>query len=83
MVTLSDVTAGIALAQTIVAAIVKVAPAIAQGVASSAPYVEAIAGLLAGTNATQQQIDAALAQINAATDAFLEPLPPDDGTTTT
>lgn len=83
MVTLSDVTAGIAIAQAIIAAIVKAAPAITQGAVSSAPYVNAIAGLIAGSNATPEQIDAALAQINAATDAFLEPLPSDDGTTTT
>jgi hypothetical protein len=45
--------------------------------------VQAIAGLIQGTNATQEQIDATLAEINAATDAFLKPLPPDDGATTT
>lgn len=83
MVTMADITAGLAVAEAIVSAIVKAAPAIEQGVVSSVPYVQAIAGLIQGTNATQQQIDDTLAAINAASDAFLEPLPPDDGTTTT
>jgi hypothetical protein len=83
MVSAADITAGIAVAEAIVNGIIRVAPAIERGVVSSAPYVRALAGLLAGTNATQEEIDAALAQINAATDEFLAPLPPDDGTTTT
>lgn len=83
MVTVADITAGLAVAEAIVNAIVKAAPAIEQGVVSSVPYVQAIAGLIQGTNATQQQIDETLDVINAASDQFLEPLPPDDGTTTT
>lgn len=83
MVTVADITAGIAVAEAIVNAIVKAAPAIEQGVMSSVPYVQAIAGLIQGTNATQQQIDDTLAAINAASDLFDRPLPPDDGTTTT
>ncbi|HEY0236566.1 MAG TPA: hypothetical protein VGC86_16150 [Afipia sp.] len=83
MVTIADITAGLAVAEAIVSAIIKAAPAIEQGVVSSVPYVQAIAGLIQGTNATQQQIDDTLAAINAASEAFLEPLPPDDGTTTT
>ena len=83
MVTAADIEAGVAIAEAIVSAIVKAAPAIQQGVVSSLPYAQAIAGLIQGTNATQEQIDATLAQINAATDEFLKPLPLDDGTTTT
>ena len=83
MVTVADITAGIAVAEAIVNAIVRAAPAIEQGVMSSVPYVQAIAGLIQGTNATQQQIDDTLAAINAASDLFDRPLPPDDGTTTT
>jgi hypothetical protein len=83
MVTAAEIEAGLAAAEAIVSAIVKVAPAIEQGVVSSLPYVQAIAGLIGGTNATSEQIDAVLAQINAATDAFLDPLPPDDGSTAT
>jgi hypothetical protein len=52
-------------------------------VVSSIPYVQAIAGLIGGSNATPEQIDAVLARINAASDEFLSPLPPDDGSTTT
>jgi hypothetical protein len=83
MVTAAEIQAGVAVAEAIVSAIIKAAPAIQKGVVSSLPYVQAIAGLVQGTNATQEQIDATLAQINAATDEFLQPLPPDDGTTTT
>jgi hypothetical protein len=83
MVTAAEIEAGVAIAEAIVSAIVKAAPAIQQGVVSSLPYVQAIAGLIRGTNTTQEQIDATLAQINAATDEFLKPLPPDDGATTT
>ncbi|EKS28674.1 hypothetical protein [Afipia felis] len=83
MVTAAEIQAGVAIAEAIVSAIVKVAPAIQEGVVSSLPYVQAISGLMQGTNATQEQIDATLAQINAATDEFLKTLPPDDGTTAT
>src|SRR3569623_2424428 len=83
MVTAAEIEAGVAIAEAIVSAIVKVAPAIQQGVVSSIPYVQAIAGLIQGNTATQVQIDATLAQINAATEAFLAPLPPADGATTT
>ncbi len=83
MVSVPDLEAGIAVAEAIVSAIVKAAPAIEQGVVASAPYVKAIAGLIQGTNASQAQIDQTLAAINAASDAFLAPLPPDDGSTTT
>jgi len=82
MVTATEIEAGLAVAEAIVSAIVKVAPAIEQGVVSSIPYVQAIGGLIAGTNATSEEIDAVLARINAATDDFLKPLPPDDGSTT-
>lgn len=83
MVTVAEITAGIAIAQAIFDAIVKAYPAIQKGVVSSVPFVEAIAGLIAGSNATQEQIDQALANVNAVTDEFLKPLPPDDGNTTT
>lgn len=83
MVTAAEIQAGVVIAEAIVSAIVKVAPAIQEGVVSSLPYVQAIAGLMQGTNATQEQIDATLARINAATDEFLKTLPPDDGTTAT
>lgn len=79
----ATIEAALAVSEAIVEAIVKVAPAIEQGVASGLPYAQAIAGLITGSNATQAQIDATLAAVNAATDQFLTPLPPDDGSTTT
>ena len=83
MVSAAEIEAGLAVAEAIVSAIVKVAPAIEQGVVSSIPSVQAIAGLIGGSNATPEQIDAVLARINAASEEFLSPLPPDDGSTTT
>lgn len=82
MVTVAEVAAALAAAEAIVNAIIKVAPAIEQGVASSMPYVQAIAGLIGGSNATADEIDAVLARINAEVDEFLRPLPPDGSTTT-
>ena len=75
--------AGIVLAGQIVDAIVKAAPAIQKGIVSAEPYVAAIGGMLAGTNATQDQGDALLAQLKADSADFQTPLPEDDGTTTT
>ena len=72
MVSAAEIEAGLAVAEAIVSAIVKVAPAIEQGVVSSIPYVQAIAGLIGGSNATPEQIDAVLARINAAADVFLK-----------
>lgn len=79
----ATIEAAIAAATSIVNAIVKVAPAIEQGIVSSEPYAQAIAGLMTGTNATQAQIDTLLTSVNAASADFETPLPQDDGTTTT
>lgn len=79
----ATIEAAISAATAIVDAIIKVAPAIEQGIASSEPYVQAITGLITGSNATQAQVDALLAQVNVASQQFQQPLPLDDGTTTT
>jgi hypothetical protein len=78
-----DFTAAITLAEQIVTGIIKVAPLIEQGVASSAPYVQAIGKMLTGTNATQADVDALLATLQADSADFQTPIPDDDGTTTT
>lgn len=83
MVDLATIESALAVAQAVVSAVLKAAPAIEAGVASSVPYVQAIAGLIQGTNATQEEIDSLLASANIASAKFQEPLPPDDGTTTT
>lgn len=76
--------AAISVATSIVDAIIKLAPAIEQGIASSTPFVQAISGLITGTNATQAQIDALLAAANVASAQFETDLPPDvDGSTET
>jgi hypothetical protein len=77
-----DATAALTLAVSIVDAIIKVAPAVEQGIVDSLPYAQAIAGLIKGTNATQAEIDQLLAAANIESDQFDTPLPPDDGTTT-
>lgn len=69
----------LAVAQAVVEIVVKAAPAIEKGVISAAPYVSAIAGMLTGSNATQEQIDALLAQLEIDSADFQTPLPPEDG----
>lgn len=78
-----DLAAALTLAEQIVSGIVKVAPLLEQGVINSAPYVEAIGKMLTGTNATQEDVDALLAKLEADSADFQTPLPDDDGTTTT
>jgi hypothetical protein len=75
MVSEATIEAGLALAEQVVNIIVKAAPAIQKGVISSAPYVEALAGMLTGSNATQEQIDALQAQLEADSADFQTPLP--------
>ena len=83
MSVLSTVEDAIPVAEAIINEIVKIAPAISQGIADATPYVQALAGLLSGSNATQQDIDDLLTQLQADSARFQQPLPPDDGTTTT
>lgn len=78
-----DIAAALALAEQIVSALVAAAPAIEKGVISAQPYIQALSGVLTGSNATQGQIDALLAQLQTDSADFQTPLPPDDGTTTT
>lgn len=68
---------GLAIAEAVVSIIVKAAPAIEKGVISTAPYVTALGGMLTGSNATQEQIDALLAQLEADSADFQKPLPDD------
>lgn len=79
----TTIAGAIQLATTIVNAIVQNAPAIEADVSKSIPYVNAIAGMIKGTNATMTEIQSLLASANIAVDDFLTPLAPDDGTTTT
>lgn len=83
MVSEVEIEAGLVLAEQIVSAIIKVAPAIQQGEVSMEPYVEAIAGMITGTNATPAMVDALVAQVQKDSADFQIPLPADDGSTTT
>jgi hypothetical protein len=67
----------------LVQAIIANAPAIIQDFNNSKPYVDAIVGMIKGTNASIDQIKTLLNNADVAADDFLKPLPPDDGTTTT
>lgn len=78
-----DIAAIIAAVTSIVQEIVTVAPIIQKDVTASEPYVQAIVGLVSGSNATQAQLDQIVAQVQAASAQLQQPLPPDDGTTTT
>lgn len=83
MVSEAAIEAGLILAEQIVNVIVTVAPAIKKGAVSAGPYVEAIAGMITGQNATQDMVDALQKQLEIDSADFQTPLPPDDGTTTT
>ena len=72
-----DPVAAMALAEQIVTVIIKVAPAVEQGIVDIGPYVSALGGMLTGTNATQAQVDALLAQLDKDSADFQTPLPPD------
>lgn len=70
-----DVASALVLAEQIVAALIKIAPAVEQGVVSTEPYIAALAGMLTGGNATQEQVDALLAQLETDSADFQTPLP--------
>jgi hypothetical protein len=78
-----DVEKALEVAEAIVNGIMTVAPAVQKGVASAEPYIKALGGLLTGSNATQEDIDDLLAKLQADSAEFEQPLPPDDGQTTT
>lgn len=70
-----DPVAALALAEQIVTALIKIAPAVEQGIVDTGPYISALGGMLTGTNATQQQIDDLLAQLDKDSTDFQTPLP--------
>lgn len=72
-----DPVAALALAEQIVTALIKIAPAVEQGVVDTAPYISALGGMLTGTNATPAQIDALLAQLDKDSADFQTPMTPD------
>jgi hypothetical protein len=69
--------AGITLAEQIISALIKAAPAIEAGVVNTEPYIKALGQMLVGGNATQAQVDAMRAQLDADSADFQTPLPPD------
>lgn len=83
MSSLNDVENALVVAEAIVNGLVKIAPAVTQGIASAEPYIKALGGLLTGSNATQESVDELLTQLQADSAEFQKPLAPDDGTTTT
>lgn len=70
-----DIALALTIAEQIVTAVIKIAPAVEQGVVSTEPYVQALAGMLTGSNATQAQVDALLVQLQSDSDDFQTPLP--------
>ncbi len=72
-----DIALALTLAEQIVTMLIKVAPAVEQGIVSTEPYIQALAGMLNGSNATQDQIDALLTQLQSDSNDFQTPLPPD------
>lgn len=74
MTNLAQIEALIPTVTAIVQGIIKAAPAIAEGIADAEPYVQAIIGLISGTNVTQDQLDEAIARIEAESAKFQKPL---------
>lgn len=72
-----DVIAALTIAEQIVTGIIKIAPAVEQGVVSAEPYMQALGGMLTGSNATNDEINALLTQLEADSADFQTPLPPD------
>lgn len=72
---IAEAEAVIATVETIVTAIIKVAPLVEQGIADAKPYVEALVGLIKGNNVTQDQLDQAVASVLALSAEFQKPLP--------
>lgn len=70
-----DIELALTLAEQIITGLIKIAPAVEQGVVSTGPYVQALAGMLTGSNATLPQIDALLVQLQTDSDDFQTPLP--------
>jgi len=60
---------------TILEEVIKAAPVIEKGIADIEPYVQAMVGLIEGTNVTQDQLDAAVANVQALSQQFQQPLP--------
>jgi hypothetical protein len=74
----------IAAIESILQTVVTLAPSITAGFTSLTPIAESIYNnLVNGAAITQAQLDALEAQVDAAAAAIQNPLPPDDGTTTT
>jgi hypothetical protein len=68
----------------ILGVVVKLAPAVEAGVTSLTPIATAIVNnLTKGATITQAQLDALEAEVDAAAAQIQQPLPPDDGSTTT
>jgi hypothetical protein len=72
-----DLATALTFAEQIVAGLIKLAPAIEQGIVSEVPYVQAIAGMINGSNATVDSINVLLAQLETDSATFQTPLPPE------
>lgn len=70
-----DLATGIALAEKLLSAVVKAAPLIQQGIVDATPYAKALGGMLAGTNATQAEVDALIAKLEEDSAKFDQPMP--------
>lgn len=69
-----NIAVALTLAEQIVTAIIKIAPAVEKGIVDTGPYVSALAGMLTGSNATQAQVDNLLAQLDRDSADFQKPL---------
>lgn len=75
-----DVAAILAAISQVIKTVVDLTPTVITAVEDITPFAKAIYGLVVkGENATQADVDAMLAEVNALNDDLQRPLPPDDG----
>jgi hypothetical protein len=78
-----DPTTIITTIATVINEAVTLGPIVIKGVEDAEPFAKLIYGLFTGTNVTADQITILQQQLAALSAQLQDPLPPDDGTTTT
>ena len=73
----------IAALSTVIKEAVDIGPTVIKLVSDAEPFAQQIFNMFNGTQITQAQLDALVADAKSLSDQLMAPLPPDDGTTTT
>lgn len=73
----------IAAISAVIKTVVDLTPAVIKTAQDAEPFAAAIVGMFKGTNITEDQLKELEMKITMLSNQLQEPLPPDDGTTTT